>query len=87
MTSQITWPGPRNVHRNLRVSSERNNMRYANSRSDVSVFYANSRSLVNKIDQLELEVGTYQYDQRRFIWTVLFWCEINEIIHFELEFG
>ena len=37
-------------------------MEYANSRSDVSVFYANSRSLVNKIDQLELEIATYQYD-------------------------
>ena len=37
-------------------------MAYANSSSDVSVFYANSRSLVNKIDQLELEIATYQYD-------------------------
>ena len=31
-------PGPQNGHGNLRVSSERNNMAYANSRSDVSVF-------------------------------------------------
>ena len=37
-------------------------MAYANPRSDVSVFYANSRSLVNKINQLELEIATYQYD-------------------------
>ena len=37
-------------------------MAYANSSSDVSVFHANSRSLVDKIDQLELEIGTYQYD-------------------------
>ena len=37
-------------------------MAYANSRTGVSVFYPNSRSLVNKIDQLELEIATYQYD-------------------------
>ena len=37
-------------------------MAYVNPRSDVSVFYANSRSLVNKINQLELEIATYQYD-------------------------
>lgn len=37
-------------------------MAYANSRSDVSVFYANLRSLVRKIDQLELEIATYQHD-------------------------
>lgn len=37
-------------------------MAYANPRSDVSVYYANSRSLVKKINQLELEIATYQYD-------------------------
>ena len=37
-------------------------MAYANSSSDVSVYYANSRGLVNKIDQLELEIATHQYD-------------------------
>ena len=37
-------------------------MAYANPKSDVSIFYANSRSLVNKINQLELEIATYQYD-------------------------
>ena len=55
-------PGPQTGHRNLRVSSKGNNMAYVNPRSDVSVFYANSRSLVNKINQLELEIATYQYD-------------------------
>lgn len=42
-------PGPQNCHRNLRVSSERSNMAYANSRSDVSVFYANSRSWLTRL--------------------------------------
>ena len=61
-------------------------MAYANSRSDVSVFYANSRSLVNKIDQLELEVATYPYDQRRLIWTVLFWI-VNYFLQFTRFLG
>lgn len=42
-------PGPQNCHRNLRVSSERSNMAYANSRSDVSLFYANSRSWLTRL--------------------------------------
>ena len=46
-------------------------MAYANSSSDVSVFYANSRSLVNKTDQLELEIATYQYDLMVFMETHL----------------
>lgn len=37
-------------------------MAYANSKSDVSVFYDNSRSLVKKTDQLKLEIATYQRD-------------------------
>ena len=46
-------------------------MAYANSSSDVSVYYANSRGLVNKIDQLELEIATYQYDLMAFTETHL----------------
>ena len=31
-------------------------------KSDISIFYANSRSLVNKTALLELEIATYRYD-------------------------
>ena len=39
-------------------------MAYGNRhcKSDVSIFYANSRSLVNKTVLLELEIATYRYD-------------------------
>ena len=40
------------------------NVAYGNRlrKSDISIFYANSRSLVNKIALLELEIATYRYD-------------------------
>ena len=40
------------------------NVAYGNRhrKSDISIFYANSRSLVNKTALLELEIATYRYD-------------------------
>ena len=46
-------------------------MAYANCSSDLSVFYANSRSLVNKTDQLELKIAIHQYDLMVFMETHL----------------
>lgn len=53
-------PGPSRVsHRN-----HDGNVAYKNRhrKPDISVFYANSRSLVNKTVLLELEIATYRYD-------------------------
>ena len=40
------------------------NVAYGNRhcKSDISIFYANTRSLVNKTALLELEIATYHYD-------------------------
>ena len=46
----------------------------------VKVFYANSKSLVNKINQLELEIANYKYDLRRLTWTALFWRENSSLL-------
>ena len=53
-------PGPNRVN----YRNHDNNVAYGNRhrKSDISIFYANSRSLVNKTALLELEIAIYRYD-------------------------